>query len=600
MSKFPDFYDIIDDIAEHCRMDLIGPIEENEVIEFEDPLSRYSLGILWALPKEKGSEPIEITNSLEEMFEDDLEENEIFKNSSVFKPSSMGVSCTVSEQDELEISFTYAIYHHSEQMIEEDGKTFKQHYYSREPQKFSEILSVPNQISNRMISKDEKNILIYLHVRKINDDGSKLVTISILNRNRTGTEFIETNTTAIFQCQLSVKSQKGFLPVYKRNIHRSFEEEKNDMLYDSINNYSYGHGCSSIHVENEGIVTEIRSEFIPQYRMLQMMPRLFDNAEYFYMKYWENPDRNTACETLHHFIAQYEEWFSQLQTQTELIQKYPEPAKHSFSNIQKCIERLHSGVDILQNHDTAWKAFLYMNEAMLLQRIHTKSNSSPNTVSWYPFQLAYILQIIPDIVNYESPFHEVVDLLWFPTGGGKTEAYLGLSAFTIFYRRLNHETSNANGVTIIMRYTLRLLTLQQFERATALVCACEHMRRKYHISGEEISIGLWIGSGVTPNHIKDATETLKKIKEDSTAPIFEANPMQITECPWCKTKIGVGGYEIELETMNISCCNNPKCEFHKHLPIYQKSNISPCINFKKKQNNIICVSVEKILIFLLI
>lgn len=130
-----------------------------------------------------------------------------------------------------------------------------------------------------------------------------------------------------------------------------------------------------------------------------------------------------------------------------------------------------------------------MNEAMLLQRVKTK-HCSPDTVSWYPFQMAYILQIIPDIADNNSEFRNDVDLLWFPTGGGKTEAYLGLSAFTIFFRRLSGDGSSINGVTVIMRYTLRLLTLQQFERATALVCACEYMRRKYAIPGSEISIWL--------------------------------------------------------------------------------------------------------------
>ena len=94
------------------------------------------------------------------------------------------------------------------------------------------------------------------------------------------------------------------------------------------------------------------------------------------------------------------------------------------------------------------------------------------------------------------------------------------------------------------------------------------MRRRYNIPGEEISIGLWIGSGMTPNHITDASETLKKLREDSTATIYETNPMQITKCPWCGAEIGIGGYNIVCGSMNISCCNNPECEFHSHLPIY--------------------------------
>ena len=427
---------------------------------------------------------------------------------------------------------------------------------------------VPDKVCDHVISENgDQDIAVYLHVRKINSDNSELVTVSVLNKHKAGTEFLESNTSALFQCVLSVKSSKGFVPVYRKNTHRSFEEEKNDMLYDRVNNYSYGHGCSSVHIESQGVVTEVRSEFIPQYRMLQMMPRLFDHSEYLCMEYWKTADRRTACYQLDSFVMQYEEWFAALKKNTELIEKYPDTAADSFNTIERCIARLHNGVEVIRKNDTAWRSFLYMNEAMLLQRVKTKHCPS-DTVSWYPFQMAYILQIIPDIVDDGSEYHNDVDLLWFPTGGGKTEAYLGLSAFSIFFRRLSDENDNVNGVTIIMRYTLRLLTLQQFERATALVCACEYMRKKYGIPGDEISIGLWIGSGMTPNHITNASETLKRLREDPTAAIYEANPMQITKCPWCGTEIGIGGYAIADGSMNISCCNNDACEFHRHLPIY--------------------------------
>ncbi len=568
MSYYSEFYNAIDDIANHLRTDFIGPVEDDEVLEMEEPLSRYSLGILWAQPKNKTPGSSASNLAMEEVFEDESEDSEEPKNISVFKPSTMGVSFALLSNDKLTISFDYAVYNHSEKTITDNGREVKRHYYSREAKRFQTDVIVPDKICNMIISdKDIADITVYLHVRKIYDDNSELVTVSVLNRNKAENGFLESNTGALFQCMLSIKSHKGFIPVYRRNTHKSFEEEKNDMLYDSVNNYSYGHGCSSVHFENQGIITEVRSEFIPQYRMLQMMPRLFNNSEYLYMNYWNKTDRNKACSQLDNFINQYENWYVKLKNNTELIEKYPDTADDSFNNIERCINRLRKGADVIRTNDTAWKSFLYMNEAMLLQRVKTK-HCSPETVSWYPFQMAYILQIIPDIADNNSEFHKDVDLLWFPTGGGKTEAYLGLSAFSIFFRRLSKGNNNINGVTIIMRYTLRLLTLQQFERATALVCACEHMRKKYGIPGDEISIGLWIGSGMTPNHIDDASETLKKLREDSTATIYEANPMQITKCPWCGAEIGVGGYEIVGGAMNISCCNNPDCEFHSHLPIY--------------------------------
>jgi ATP-dependent helicase YprA (DUF1998 family) len=113
-----------------------------------------------------------------------------------------------------------------------------------------------------------------------------------------------------------------------------------------------------------------------------------------------------------------------------------------------------------------------------------------------------------------------------------------------------------------------LLTIQQFERTAALICACEYLRRCHNIPGGEISIGLWIGSGMTPNHIDDAKKVINRLKEDRDARVFEGNPVQITSCPWCGTPIDVTGYSFDNEGMIISCKDNIECEFHKKLPIY--------------------------------
>ena len=274
MSNYSEFYSAIDDITDHLRTDFIGPIEDKEELEMEEPLSRYSLGILWARPKSKESEPNDMDSAEEEMFEDISNDSEEPKDISVFKPSTMGVSFVVYSNEILNIDFIYAVYHHSEKMITDNDKEVKRHYYTREAKKFHTNVIVPNEVCNKIISgKENGDIILYLHVRKINNDSSELVTVSVLNKRKAGTHFIEVNEGALFQCVLSIKSGQGFVPIYGRKTHKTFEDEKNDMLYDCVNNYSQGHGCSSVHIENQGIVTEVRSEFVPQYRMLQMMER---------------------------------------------------------------------------------------------------------------------------------------------------------------------------------------------------------------------------------------------------------------------------------------------------------------------------------------
>lgn len=159
MAHYSEFYNAIDDIAEHLRTDFIGPIDADEILEIEEPLSRYSLGILYAQPKNKDSEIVDTNISMEEIFEDDSEDSKEIKNVNIFKPSTMGISFSSKIHDELSISFSYAVYHHSEQMITDNGKEVKRHYYSREAKNFSANVIVSDKACSMIIS-DKNNTVI--------------------------------------------------------------------------------------------------------------------------------------------------------------------------------------------------------------------------------------------------------------------------------------------------------------------------------------------------------------------------------------------------------------------------------------------------------
>ena len=255
------------------------------------------------------------------------------------------------------------------------------------------------------------------------------------------------------------------------------------------------------------------------------------------------------------------------------------------SNIQKCQDacnRIDYAIRLLkesaEGDGKVFRAFQLANEAMLLQRRQTLLKSGktfdPAKVCWYPFQLAFVLHELTSFIEpkghpgQEVPDRQMVDLLWFPTGGGKTEAYLGITAFVIFLRRLRD--ASADGVTVIMRYTLRLLTLQQFERASILIFACELLRKKYNLGGNEISIGLWVGGNLTPNHLKDARTSINKQKQGGVDE--KSNPVQIKVCPWCGEKLYAQHYDVDLVQNRMTIrCPNPHCHFHSApggLPVH--------------------------------
>ena len=577
MSGYNTYYSAIKEIYDCLHRDLIGPVEEFEVLENLEPLNTYACGILW--PMRMDSSPSESDEPEEALIltqQDDSEEledtvvvaNDSISNANVYTPSSMGISIVLpSSVSQIDVTFSFAKYSHKEERI---GEKRVIHRYVRSPLSVSTPAKIGVRLgTNQLIHDNKLGIELTLTIRNILDKGSKLVTITAQNISRARQKSIDQNISALFQCELTISSNAALLPIYQNNaLISDIEEQISRLQYRNVVNYAYGHGCSIAYEETFKGVFAVKSNFLPTEQVYQMMPGEINNDRILNLAYWKTVSFDEAYTELTQFVNEYKTWFDHQKKQAVLFEltELQLASEQVFERINECVARLLQGIESLKNNANAWQAFLLMNRAMLLQRIKTK-HIDEKTINWYPFQIAYILQIIPDIVDEKSKYRENVDLLWFPTGGGKTEAYLGVAAFTIFYRRLTGGTV-ADGVTVIMRYTLRLLTIQQFERAIALICACEHIRRNENILGGEINIGLWIGSSMTPNRVARAKEALQKLRDNPREELVEGNPVQITKCPWCGKKIDLNGYAIKGGTMTISCADNSTCEFHKGLPIY--------------------------------
>jgi len=243
--------------------------------------------------------------------------------------------------------------------------------------------------------------------------------------------------------------------------------------------------------------------------------------------------------------------------------------KAAVANVRQCAVsagRMRAGIAYLEADETARRAFRLANHAVLLQQIVTRD--APREVTydpgakrlvvegtyqepdplcpggrgtWRPFQVAFLLASLRSTVAGADPDHELVELIWFPTGGGKTEAYLGLAAFAMFKRRLDDKADA--GVHVLMRYTLRLLTAQQFQRASGLICAMERLRttRAHEMGATPFSIGIWVGGGTTPNWREGALDALRKIEQSR----YAGNPFLLSRCPWCGA--GFGRVEIPVK-----------------------------------------------------
>ena len=279
-------------------------------------------------------------------------------------------------------------------------------------------------------------------------------------------------------------------------------------------------------------------------------------------------------------VDAYDVWLDEQQQRLDAkvdgLGDHQDAAVAAIDDARKTSVRLRAGIAALAPVDgvdvDAAEAFRFANHTMWQQRIHSiaaerRRNAPeldlvasladvdvPANRSWRPFQLAFLLLNLPSLTDPTHPERSrasgpqggLVDLLFFPTGGGKTEAYLGLTAYTLAIRRLQGMVAGrdgrSGGVAVLMRYTLRLLTAQQFERAAALICACEIRRRELLLAdtrwgAEPFRLGMWVGANVTPNRHRDAAFALEDGRASGRPRAGSASPVQLVTCPWCGTRL---------------------------------------------------------------
>ena len=467
--------------------------------------------------------------------------------------------------------------------------------------------SLENRVSQHYIKNTDDKLKLYVRIRP--EKGHKAsVSLALINQYVTEPDAPLVFDTAFFQAELSVNESNGspvFHPIDRSGgISEDEEVAVLNMLYREKRSFALGHGCGTGWATNSSdrtIAKKVWSDYLPTCDIKPVKPRekaLFAIQFDLSMRNLSEGDVSDKAivENLSLLAEDYESWIiaKQAQQRNNLSDEYQVQASGNLKKCRKCLKRINEGIEYLASNSNALLAFRLANWAMLIQQVRTRfqKDIDPDTdysdlsedyrltgrrdPVWRPFQLAFILMNIACCSEGDHPDREIVDLIWFPTGGGKTEAYLGLAAFCICLRRLNN--SEDKGVAVLMRYTLRLLTAQQFQRAAALITALESLRLDKYLGADlgsvPISIGLWVGRGLSPNRRKDAVKGLNEL----TATPGAKNPFQLLRCPWCRSsleKSGWLGYQKEPLFTNgedtvIFRCNNPGCRWHSNsnqLPV---------------------------------
>lgn len=581
-------YGFRNELVRELQRDLVGPRnsggDAREVIT-ELPLDRYVVGVLWPA----GDDMQEVLDPDSDDTADSEGDDDTPVSQALMRyPSSMGITFTV----DLKLVEAITVDLHVAQYVpsEEDGEVSTSGRSSKRQgrPRPAEWQRVPTEIDAEQINISSSRteyrdvapgLQLYVYVRHPKDDA---VTISLALRNTNKKQKGLQDELAWFQAGIAVRTA---VPAIMDRTQPQLSSTDGDLrsaalLYRNARVFAIGHGCAANweNTKNEHVAS-IESTYLPEVEVHRARPRRLPNIDLRMSSLASGTDSNILG-NLRAMTSEYREWINELERsvkngETDVAERLYEVADEHFRDARDAASRIEAGIDLLASDPQVFKAFRLANEAMQIQRARqdwVRSGSrgqidSGSDQSWYPFQIAYILLNLPGLAARDHVDRDLADLLWFPTGGGKTEAYLGLIAFTILLRRLRDP--KARGVAVIMRYTLRLLTIQQFERATTLICALERLRLESNELGTEaFSIGLWVGSKAAPNDLDEARRALTQLRAGQD--LTENNPVQLTQCPWCGQELDESNYSVEKqpERQLVIACKNSSCDFKDRLPVY--------------------------------
>ncbi len=554
--------------------------------------------------------------------DDALDEIDTTNNQSLV-PSSMGLTfCVAPDVGKLDVEARWGRYERVPNDEHDIVKTRKNRATGHEEHTKVKVwkripcggvVTIPlvdGQIKPSTPDRDQPDVRLQGTVRT-NNKGERLVTLFLVNGQLEPDD--NKDRAWLFQPEISVEAAEGQTDkaVFRRRPSNEVvvddpERDRLALIYRNRLEFAVGHGVS-VHAdttpENPTKALRVKTEIIPRYEVAVTETPGLDPDDRPAMRRMVNegwldmtrlaemtpPDLREALSCL---VDDYAIWINEQKQRLKAeITGFDDPGKDVIERCEEILRRLREGMDTLFADPKALKAFRFANQSMAMQRVRSiyalkrRRNENvdlttldvPKNRSWRPFQLAFLLLSIPSLSNpahpdRTNPVEAFADLLWFPTGGGKTEAYLGVAAFAMAMRRLKNDLGGfdaSRGLAVIMRYTLRLLTLQQFQRATTLLCAMEIIRRADDKTWgkEPFTLGLWVGNRVTPGTTDASHEAIEAIRNNDRNKAGIASPAQLTSCPWCGSEIA-GGRDIVVDKTagrTLIHCGDKlgSCEFSK-------------------------------------
>ena len=557
------------------RQQLIGPAGEGSLRM--SPLDRYPTGVLH--PIDPGLSGIDPASTEQETAEpallDDAEDAPHADGESEERPlaqqarrrryvppSSVGFSFCVRGDVRLAITTSAAVYGGAEER-DETGR-FLVREYARTP--------LPEQgvTWTRAAAPSDAGDPFWegragIDVRARPHGDGLILTVTLCNRNELDPNAPPHQRTrdrigkSLFEARLECVVESGDLVEYPRVGPSLLTEEERELelQYREQRIYAIGHGAAADWEVKPGGPARIQSDFMPEAEVLMMT---VDTDEEDAVLDLARLADSSMTEDLTRFADGYSDWITEERRVASGLGTPEEraTADRVCERMNAALERMRGCVAMLRSDPLAAEAFRLANRAMLDQMRQAARVAGKETEAgrhrWRPFQLAFLLTTMESAIREDDDYRDVLDLIWFPTGGGKTEAYLGLIAFLIVWRRLKYPDSGG-GTAAFMRYTLRLLTRQQFERAARMICALELIRRREpaQLGEAPIDIGIWVGREISPNGCRQARKLVEEIRGGDAEARYG---MLLKRCPWCGMEFdSTHGYRAEDDDFHFHCVN---------------------------------------------
>jgi hypothetical protein len=601
-------------LIEALQLDLIGPrptdsLYQTEILDLA-PSKWYLTGFLVPYEADLNQRSDDASNEDPDQLDassvgDDDNTPEAASARKAIFPSSIGLSFLVSPACKtLTVTVDWGDYLTPDETDTAESRlqALSSRQWQRQPQQVSLEISIPAQQKNKCQPIPHSGGLeLALSVQPVTahallPPGTRAVSLFLVNQRRPA-EDAKRDEAYVFQAQLSITSTIPFIPrpdMRGQNI-KDEDERIADLQYRADVEYAVGHNISAMALLDQVQCYQIQTTWMPSADVEKVVAADIPGINLEMAALGNATDGAAIRQMVGGIVTEYSTWIVQQQAQSPTSPpQRAEVAKDLLHRAAKVNERIQAGLQALDDPKVL-AAFKIANRAIeraIRQRsIHGKEGALPEAIKppkWRPFQLAFLLMNMAGIVQPTHPDREVVDLLFFPTGGGKTEAYLGLAAFTLVLRRLNNPGLQSAGLSVLMRYTLRLLTLDQLSRAATLICALELERQQdvEKLGKWPFEIGLWVGQSATPNKMgkkgdnNPDTARARTIKYQNQS--SKDCPIPLDECPWCGTRFNSSSFQLlpksdQPKDLRITCANIKKRPDGQPVCVFRRDQSLPII-----------------------